>query len=103
MLVFVFLLYVCAIAGWWWLSRWSVSWWGGSVRTGSELGFVGNVVLVEVLHLLLGLLVVDGVGSGCRRVSALILLHDAFTPPTVWLARSSKTYHLVLKACWRYV
>jgi hypothetical protein len=34
-------------------------------RTGSELGLVCDVILVEILRLLLGLLVVDGVGTGC--------------------------------------
>jgi hypothetical protein len=41
------------------------------VRTGSQLGLVCKVVLVEVLRLLLGLLVVDGVGTGwCHQMSA---------------------------------
>jgi hypothetical protein len=33
-------------------------------RTGSELGLVRDVVLVEILRLLLGLLVVNRVGTG---------------------------------------
>jgi hypothetical protein len=39
----------------------------GVSRTGSELGLVRDVILVELLRLLLGLLVVDGVGTGCLR------------------------------------
>jgi hypothetical protein len=37
------------------------------VRTSSKLGFVGDVVLIEILRLLLGLLVVNGVGTGCAE------------------------------------
>lgn len=34
-------------------------------RTGSELLLVGQIILVEIGGLLLGLLVVDGVCTGC--------------------------------------
>jgi hypothetical protein len=44
----------------------NMSWWGRKwLRTGSELGLVCEVILVEFLRLLLGLLVVDRVGTGC--------------------------------------
>lgn len=40
-------------------------------RTSSQLSLVRKVVLIELLCLLLGLLVVDGVGTGCiAKVSA---------------------------------
>jgi len=44
--------------------------WEGGRRTGSELRLVRNVVLVEVLRLLLGLLVVDGVCTGYNRAKS---------------------------------
>jgi len=39
------------------------------VRTSSKLGLVGEIVLVELLRLLLGLLVVDGVCTGCAELA----------------------------------
>lgn len=43
----------------------------GGLRTGSQLCLVCEIVLVELLRLLLGLLVVDGVGTSCfAKVSA---------------------------------
>jgi hypothetical protein len=53
----------------------------GRVRTGSHLGVVGEVVLVEILRLLLRLLVVNGVGTGCFRVmSAWFVLRVVLCP-----------------------
>ena len=47
------------------------------VRTSGELGVVGEVVLVEVLRLLLGLLVVDGVCTGYCVWSAFVVFDPA--------------------------
>lgn len=48
-----------------------------ALRTGSELLLVGKVVLVELNGLLLLLLVVDGVCTGCGILSALTPLQFA--------------------------
>jgi hypothetical protein len=62
---------------------------GRAVRTSSELGLVGEILLVEFDSLLLLLLVVDGIGTGCSILSAL-------TPHQV--AQNYGAYLLVLKA-----
>ena len=48
-----------------------------ALRTGSKLLLVGHVILVELDGLLLLLLVVDGVCTGCGIVSALTPLQSA--------------------------
>jgi hypothetical protein len=49
------------------------------VRTGSELSLVREVILIELLRLLLGLLVVDGIGTGyfARNVSMVPVFDPA--------------------------
>jgi hypothetical protein len=70
------------------------------VRTGSELSLVREVILIELLRLLLGLLVVDGVGTGyfARNVS-MVPVFD----PAICDCEARRTYLLVLKAYWRFV
>jgi hypothetical protein len=59
------------------------------VRTGSELGLVREVILIELLRLLLGLLVMDGVGTGClREMSAWF---QSLTPRFVTARRDKPT------------
>jgi hypothetical protein len=73
-------------------------------RTGSELGLVSEIVLIELLRLLLGLLVVDGVRASCRAIlECLFFFVVAFTTRGDADGTKVSAYLLVLKACWRLV
>jgi hypothetical protein len=72
------------------------------VRTSSELVLVGDVVLVQLGRLLLGLLVVNRVGTRWIILSALVGCAISLRDPASLRAEVFGAYLLVLKASWIY-
>ena len=55
----------------------------GVLRTSGELGLVGDIILIELVGLLLGLLVVNGVGTSCGILSAFYSFNAVSEPRAV--------------------